>query len=84
MNKEKFIKELESVTGLDNELCVSINDILESNFIVGKKNKEKIVSDIARRLEITTDESEKIYESAMQVLGNGLKDKLKHPFGSQK
>lgn len=84
MNKEKFIKELESVTGLDNELCVIINDILESNFIVGKKNKEKIVSDISEKLEITTDESEKIYESAMQVLGNGLKDKLKHPFGSQK
>lgn len=84
MNKEKFIKELESVTGLDNELCVSINDILESNFIVGKKNKEKIVFDIAEKLEITTEESEKIYESAMQVLGNGLKDKLKHPFGSQK
>lgn len=37
MNKEKFIKELENATGLDNEKCIIINNILESNFILGKK-----------------------------------------------
>lgn len=83
MNKEKFIKELENVTGLDNEKCIIINDILESNFFVGKKNKEKIVSDVMEKLEITREEAEKIYESAMAILSSGIKDKLKHPFGSQ-
>lgn len=82
MNKEKFIKELENVTGLDNGKCTIINDILENNFIVGKKNKEKIVSDVMEKLEITREEAEKIYESAMSILGSGIKDKLKHPFGA--
>lgn len=84
MNKEKFIKELESVTGLDNVKCMMINHILENNFIVGKRNKEKIVSDIMEELGLTTFEAEKIYESAMSIIGNGIKDKLKHPFRSQK
>lgn len=83
MNKEKFVKELENVTGLDNEKCIIINNILESNFIVGKKNKEKIVSDVMEKLEMTREEAEKIYESAMSILGSGIKDKLKHPFGAQ-
>lgn len=83
MNKEKFIKELENATGLDNEKCIIINNILESNFILGKKNKEKIVSDIMEKLEITREEAEKIYESAMSILSSGIKDKLKHPFGAQ-
>ncbi len=83
MNKEKFVKELESVTGLDYDKCMRINDILEGNFIVGKKNKEKITFEITKQLGLTTFEAEKIYESAMSIIKNGVKDKLKHPFGSQ-
>ena len=82
MNKEKFVKELENVTRLDNEKCIIINNILESNFIVGKKNKEKIISDVIEKLEMTREEAEKIYESAMSILSSGIKDKLMHPFGS--
>ena len=32
---------------------------------------------------VTKEESEKIYESAMSILANGIGDKLKHPFGNQ-
>lgn len=62
MNKENFIKELESLTELDNEKCIIINNILESSFIIEKKNKEKIVFDISEGLGLTTTEAEKIYE----------------------
>lgn len=80
MNKEKFIKELEEVTGLDNGKCTIINSILEDHFLLGKNNKEKIVTDIKIKLNVTDEESEKIYEFAMSIIGNGIKDKLKHPF----
>lgn len=80
MNKEKFIKELEEVTGLDNGKCTIINSILEDHFLLGKNNKEKIVTDIKIRLNVTSEESEKIYEFTMSIIGNGVKDKLKHPF----
>lgn len=83
MNKEKFIEKLENVTGLDNGKCTIINSILESHFIVGRNNKEKMISDITEKLEMTREEAEKIYESAMSIIGSGIKDKLKHPFGSQ-
>lgn len=80
MNKEEFIKRLSSITGLDNNKTAIVNDILENHFIVGKKNKEKIILDIEEQLKISRDDAEKIYESAMSIIGNGIKDKLKHPF----
>ena len=83
MNKEEFVKELKNITGLDDGKCTIINNILESHFIIGKKNKEKMISDIIEQLEVTSEEAEKIYESAMTILSGGIKDKLKHPFGSQ-
>lgn len=83
MNKESFIKELERVTGLSTEKCIIINSILEDHFIVGKKNKEKMICDIMETLDMNDAEAEKIYESAMSIIGTGIKDKLKHPFRSQ-
>lgn len=83
MNKEKFIEELGKVTGLDNDKCVIVNNILENHFIIGKKNKEKMILDIEAQLKITKDEAERIYESAMTILSHEIKEKFKHPFGSQ-
>lgn len=83
MNKEEFIKELENVTGLDNNKCTIINSILENHFIIGKNNKEKIINDIMLQLQMTNENAEEIYESAMSIIGTGIKDKLKHPFKSQ-
>lgn len=83
MNKEKLIEELEKITELDHDKCVIVNDILENHFLIGKKNKEKIISDVEDQLKVTKEESEKIYESAMSILANGIGEKLKHPFGNQ-
>lgn len=80
MNKKEVIKKLGEVTNLSEEKCVTINDILEEHFIIGKNNKEKIISDISEKLETTREESENIYELAMSIIGSGIKDKLKHPF----
>lgn len=83
MNKKEVIKKLGEVTNLSEEKCIIINDILEDHFIIGKKNKEKIISDISEKLKTTREESENIYELAMSIIGSGIKDKLKHPFGEQ-
>ena len=80
MNKKEVIKKLGEVTNLSDEKCIIINDILEEHFIIGKNNKEKIISDISEKLETTREESENIYELAMSIIGSGIKDKLKHPF----
>lgn len=83
MNKKEIIKKIGEVTNLSEEKCIIINDILEEHFIIGKNNKEKIISDISEKLETTREESENIYESAMSIIGSGIKNKLKHPFGEQ-
>ena len=80
MNKKEVIKKLGEVTNLSEEKCIIINDILEEHFIIGKNNKEKIISDISEKLETTREESENIYELAMSIIGSGIKDNLKHPF----
>ena len=80
MNKKEVIKKLGEVTNISEDKCIIINDILEEHFIIGKNNKEKIISDISEKLETTREESENIYELAMSIIGSGIKDKLKHPF----
>lgn len=83
MNKERVIKELESATGLSSDKCAIINSILEDHFIIGKNNKEKIINDIMSKLEVSNEEAENVYETAMSIIGNGIKEKLKHPFKSK-
>ncbi len=43
MNKKEFISELSKRLSYPKEKCFTINDILESNFFVSKKNKDKII-----------------------------------------
>ena len=45
MNKTGFIKELSEKLGYDEEKCTLINSVIEDYFIIGKSNKEKVLSD---------------------------------------
>ena len=83
MNKKEFINELSNRTSLSTEECAKINDILESNMIIGKKNKDKIIDNIKEKLGYTDEKSNEIYETAMDIFGEEIKNKLKHPFKSQ-
>ena len=83
MNKEKFIKELERVTRLDYDKCTMVNSILEDYFLIGKNNKEKIVYDLINKLNVTNEEAENIYDSAISIIGSEMKEKFKHPFKNQ-
>ena len=81
VNKTKFINELEKETQLSTEECLIINDVLENNFIIGKKNKNKIITILIEKLNINYEESENIYNISMKIILNSIKRKLKHPFG---
>lgn len=83
MNKKEFIEVLQDRTKLSIKECETINNILESNFIFSKKNKDKIVSDLQIELNIEKEKAENIYETSMDIISSALKDKLKHPFKSQ-
>ena len=83
MNKSEFIKELSKQTGYDEEKCNLINSIIEDTFIIGKKNKEKMIEKFKSSLDLNENESEKLYETVMSIVGTEIKNKLKHPFRSQ-
>lgn len=83
MNKTEFINELSKITGCTQEECVIINEVLESQFFISKKNKDKIIADLISRLSFDENKADEIYNASMQIITNNVKDKLKHPFLSQ-
>ena len=83
MNKMLFLKEIKEKTNLSEEDVLKISDTLDDTFIIGKKNKEKMIESFVSKLGISDAEAEKIYEIIMDIMKNAIKDKLKHPFKSK-
>ena len=82
MNKSKFIKRLQEETNYNEEKCISINNVLENHFIIGRKNKQKIIDDLIVK-SFTEDEAENIYDISMSIILLEIKNKIKHPFKSK-
>lgn len=83
MNKELFLKEFIEKTNVNDEDASKVCDILERHFIIGKKNKDKITTDLINELQIDVEKADEYYEISMSILASGLKDALKHPFRSK-
>lgn len=83
MNKKYFIEQLRSKTKFSKEKCISINEILEQRFIIGRNNKAKILNDLKEKLDINCEEAENIYDISMSIITSSLKSKITHPFKSQ-
>lgn len=84
MNKKEFIVKLSESLSITEEESTKINEVLENNFFLSKKNKNKIINDLEIALGIDNDNAEKIYEVAMDIINKEIKYKLKHPFKSKK
>lgn len=84
MNKKEFIVKLSESLSITEEESTKINEVLENNFFLSKKNKNKIINDLEIALGIDNDNAEKIYEVAMDIINKEIKYKLKHPFNSKK
>ena len=82
MNKSEFIKRLKEETNYNEEKCISINNVLENHFIIGRKNKQKIINDLIVK-SFTEDEAENIYDISMSIILLEIKNKIKHPFKSK-
>ena len=80
MNKTKFIQTLKKKLNIDETKANIINNIIESNNIFIKKNKEKIIKDFMEQLSINIEEANNIYETSIDIITNAIKNKIKHPF----
>lgn len=83
MNKDEFISELSKRTNYSKIDCAIINDVLENNFFLSKKNKDKIIGEIIVELDISIEEASNIYNITKNIVSNQVKEKLKRPFKSQ-
>ena len=80
MNKKGFILKLKEKLNYDEEKCIKINEILEDTFLIGKKSKEKMIERFIEEINVDEEEANNIYETTMNIIGNEIKNKIKHPF----
>jgi predicted metal-binding transcription factor (methanogenesis marker protein 9) len=83
MNKQGFISELVKQTNLSENECIILNDCLEENFLIGKKNKEKTIKLLMDKLNVDEEKANKLYETSSSIIAKNIKDKIIHPFKSQ-
>lgn len=83
MNKSQFINELSKKTNYSIEDCTRINSILEDNFIISRKSKDKIVSSLMSEFNISEEEANNIYNISVEIITTSIKNKIKHPFKGQ-
>ena len=81
MNKTDFIAELAKKTGLSTADSEKVNEVIESNNLLG--NAAKIVSQIAAKLNISEEQAQDILAKAKDIIGGGIMGKIKNPFGGQ-
>lgn len=83
MNKNEFIDKLSTQLSYSKDKCIVINEILENNFFISKKNKDKIIEEFIEILNVNKEEAIKIYDIAVKIVKEEVKNKLKHPLGSK-
>ncbi len=79
MNAEDFINKLSQETGLDKSQSQGVNEILESTFLVGNKNKDTITQLIRDKLGVDESKADMIYNAAIGIITSGIIDKI-NPF----
>lgn len=77
MNAEDFISELIGQTGLTKEQGIAANDVFESTFLAGKKNKAFIISQLSEKLGVDETKAEIIYTVGIGLLTNKIVGKIK-------
>ena len=65
-------KLLQEKTNRSETECIVINDILNSHFIIGKNNKDKICQDFKEKLNLTEEQADELYNQCMEIIVKGI------------
>lgn len=69
----KDIREkLMQTTGRSAQECETINEILNSRFLIGHNQKDKIAADFMERLNLSPDEADELYNQCAEVIVKGI------------
>lgn len=83
MNKTEFITELSHRLSYSLDQCTIINAILENNFFISKKNKDKVIEELVQKLDIDYEKAKIVYNIAVSIIKEEIENKRRHPFKSK-
>ena len=83
MNKRDFINKLANELKISIEDSKKINDIIESEMFIGKKNKEIIINKLVSIMNYSYEDANVIYNKIMNIISDEIKNKILHPFDSK-
>lgn len=78
-NRTWFINALADATGEPYAKCLQLDEILESNFWFGKRQRAKVRA-LITKLGYTEKRANEILLAAGQILATAFKDRLRHSF----
>ena len=80
MNETDFIQEIMKQANLSEDQGGMVNEIFQSNFIAGNKNKDTIVNLIAEKLGVDEAQADQIYTIAAGLIAGCILDQVKGIF----
>lgn len=83
MNKKELSKLLSKKIDLDEKECLLILNILEKYPLIGENARLKIINELTFELNIDRDKAVVVYNATRELIKNGIKESLKHPFRSK-
>ena len=66
MNNMK--EKLKEVTNRSDAEIAIIDDVLNTHFVIGKHNKERIIADFKRLLNLEDKEADDLYNQCMEII----------------
>ena len=64
--------KLKELTNRSDEEVMIIDEVLNSHFIIGRNNKEKIITDFKEKLNISYDEADELYNQCAEIIVKGI------------
>lgn len=69
---KEITTKIMDVTGRSAEECEKINKVLNSHFLIGHNQKDKIVNDFCSALGIDAAEADELYNQCMEIIVKGI------------
>ena len=84
MNKKGFFEELSLALNYDEEQFAMIVDILDNSFFISITSKGPVIESLMEDLNIDVDEATYIYDVAVRIAKDRIKEKITSPFKNLK
>ena len=68
----EIITKIMEATGRTEAEAMKIDEVLNSHFIVGRKQKDKIMNDFCAALGISAEEADELYNQCMEIIVKGI------------